>query len=365
MAVKIRLYRIGRRNMPVYRVVATDSRSAPRGKFLEMLGSYHPVPLAKTGNKYLRLKSDRVKYWLAVGAQPSSTVSRLLAQVNLLPQPPLRSTVPKELLLGKYSIPAAVAPSLLTRQTKTSSTGEEKEEPPIDISGLQEFLPPRDSRHFAPTPRVSPLQFKLQIREKAQEVVALRDPGLQQHKDAMRESGVDYQFPTKAPSYDAFKERPTVLTIRDFSLDGSETRKIARQHGFSDEEIDRVIAEQKPSYSQVEQGFDDAAENPQAAKTKAAKVKGETVSSEKDENASSEEAEMEEFKEEQDFHGAEEEAEPGVDQVAQAEIIKKEETVFDWHYLGPDNPDQRIPPAVGPQPSRKKALPPPTLPTSI
>jgi small subunit ribosomal protein S16 len=351
MAVKIRLYRIGRRNLPVYRVVATDSRSAPRGKFLEMLGSYHPVPLAKTGNKYLRLKSDRVKYWLAVGAQPSDTVARLLAQVNLLPQPPMRSTVPKELLVGKYSIPAAVAPSLLARQRKKSPTGEEKEELPIDTSGFQEFLPPRDLRHFAPTPRVSPVQFMLQIREKAQEIVALRDPGLQQHKDAMRESGVEYQFPSKAPSYDAFTEKPTVLTVRDFTADQSDTRKIARQYGFTDEQINQVMAEQTPPPEERDEEEDAFPKDTKKGGAKKEEAKTDTAKAAEEEDNDT-------------GLDVDEEEQPGVDLVAEAEIAKKGPPIAQWSYLAPEEPDQRIPPAVGPQPSHKKALPPPTLPTS-
>ena len=105
MVVKIRLWRCGRRNLPFYRVVATNARTAPQGKFIEILGTYQPWVDVKTGSKFLRLKSDRVKYWLAVGAQPSDTMARLLGKVNLLPPAPVRSLVPKWRVLGLSAPP--------------------------------------------------------------------------------------------------------------------------------------------------------------------------------------------------------------------------------------------------------------------
>jgi small subunit ribosomal protein S16 len=41
------------------------------------------------------LNFERVKYWLALGAQPSDTVARLLGQVGLIPHPPMRPILPK------------------------------------------------------------------------------------------------------------------------------------------------------------------------------------------------------------------------------------------------------------------------------
>jgi small subunit ribosomal protein S16 len=74
MAVRIRLKRCGSKNHPVYRVVVTDSRNPRDGKFIEELGTYHPMQ--KTGNVTLNL--DRAKYWLGVGALPSETVASFI-----------------------------------------------------------------------------------------------------------------------------------------------------------------------------------------------------------------------------------------------------------------------------------------------
>jgi small subunit ribosomal protein S16 len=74
MAVKIRLSRTGAKKRPFYRIVAADTRAPRDGRFLEKLGTYDPL----STDKRLELKTDRVEYWLGVGAQPTDTVARLL-----------------------------------------------------------------------------------------------------------------------------------------------------------------------------------------------------------------------------------------------------------------------------------------------
>ena len=74
MAVRIRLTRVGARNNPIWRVVATDKRSPRDGRFIEVLGHYNP----QTEPSTIELKEDRVKSWLQEGAQPSQSVKRLL-----------------------------------------------------------------------------------------------------------------------------------------------------------------------------------------------------------------------------------------------------------------------------------------------
>lgn len=76
MAVAIRLQRIGKPKQPYYRVVAIDSRRAAQGKPLEILGSYNPR--ADKAKDRMRVKVDRVEYWIKVGARPSETVASLL-----------------------------------------------------------------------------------------------------------------------------------------------------------------------------------------------------------------------------------------------------------------------------------------------
>ncbi|MEO8334202.1 MAG: 30S ribosomal protein S16 [bacterium] len=82
MAVKIRLRRVGRKKSPMYRIVVADSKSPRDGKFIEIVGQYQP----RTGDKALNLVTDRVNYWLNVGAQPTDTVRSLLRKAGVLKQ---------------------------------------------------------------------------------------------------------------------------------------------------------------------------------------------------------------------------------------------------------------------------------------
>ena len=74
--LKLRLKRMGRRHRPFYRISALDSRRPRDGRVLEELGYYDP--LAKDEAKQVKINTERVKYWLKQGAQPSDTVGNLL-----------------------------------------------------------------------------------------------------------------------------------------------------------------------------------------------------------------------------------------------------------------------------------------------
>jgi len=78
MAVKIRLKRVGARNRPIYRVVVADSRSPRDGKFIEEIGTYHPL---RKKNK-VSLDMARVGYWIDNGAQPSDTVRSFIRAIK-------------------------------------------------------------------------------------------------------------------------------------------------------------------------------------------------------------------------------------------------------------------------------------------
>lgn len=74
MAVKLKLQRIGKLRTPHYRIIVADSRSKRGGKAIENLGIYQP----KVEPSYIRLDSERVQYWLGVGAQPTEPVLAIL-----------------------------------------------------------------------------------------------------------------------------------------------------------------------------------------------------------------------------------------------------------------------------------------------
>ncbi len=74
MAVKIRLKRLGKIREPYYRVVVADARTKRDGRAIEEIGKYHP----KLEPSLIEINSERVQYWLSVGAQPTDQVQHLL-----------------------------------------------------------------------------------------------------------------------------------------------------------------------------------------------------------------------------------------------------------------------------------------------
>jgi small subunit ribosomal protein S16 len=74
VAVKIRLKRLGKIREPYYRVVVADSRTKRDGRAIEEIGKYHP----KLEPSLIEIDSERVQYWLSVGAQPTDQVQHLL-----------------------------------------------------------------------------------------------------------------------------------------------------------------------------------------------------------------------------------------------------------------------------------------------
>lgn len=74
MAVKIKLMRLGRIRQPYYRIVVADARTRRNGKAIETIGKYHP----KEQPSLIEVDSERVQYWLGVGAQPTDPVQHIL-----------------------------------------------------------------------------------------------------------------------------------------------------------------------------------------------------------------------------------------------------------------------------------------------
>ncbi len=81
MAVRLRLKRFGRRNRPFYRICAIDGRRRRDGRTLEDLGYYDPA--ARDAEKQYKLNTERIRYWLEQGAEPSETVRSLLRKSGI------------------------------------------------------------------------------------------------------------------------------------------------------------------------------------------------------------------------------------------------------------------------------------------
>ena len=70
MSVKVRLTRSGSKKHPFYRVVAINSDGRP----LEFLGHYNP----NTNPAEVRIDAEKIRKWVATGAEMSPTVRSLL-----------------------------------------------------------------------------------------------------------------------------------------------------------------------------------------------------------------------------------------------------------------------------------------------
>tara|TARA_B100001250_G_scaffold293099_1_gene254741 strand:+ start:279 stop:521 length:243 start_codon:yes stop_codon:yes gene_type:complete len=72
--VRIRLARGGTKKRPYYRVVVADQRCKRDGRYLEHIGFYNPM----VADNRFEIDSERFKYWLSVGAQPTDRVHKLI-----------------------------------------------------------------------------------------------------------------------------------------------------------------------------------------------------------------------------------------------------------------------------------------------
>lgn len=117
--LKLRLRRMGAKRQPSYRIVVAESRSPRDGRFIETVGIYNP----KTQPMTLRVDSERARYWIERGAQPTDTVRSLLVRVGAVPgriskeglaegyvtEVPSRGTTP-EVMQAHGGPPEAAAP---------------------------------------------------------------------------------------------------------------------------------------------------------------------------------------------------------------------------------------------------------------
>jgi small subunit ribosomal protein S16 len=87
MSVVIRLARAGTKKRPVYHIVVADSRFPRDGRFIERLGYFNPL-LPKDNETRLKLDLEKVKAWMAKGAQPSDRVMRFLDAAGVAKRKP-------------------------------------------------------------------------------------------------------------------------------------------------------------------------------------------------------------------------------------------------------------------------------------
>lgn len=70
---------MGAHKKPFYRIIVADSRARRDGPFIEIIGTYDP----KKEPSEIKVDSERAKYWIQRGAQPTDTVKKLLQKVGM------------------------------------------------------------------------------------------------------------------------------------------------------------------------------------------------------------------------------------------------------------------------------------------
>ena len=82
MATRIRLRRVGRKKLPLYRIVVAEGEEARDGRFIAVLGTYNPK--GRTVADKVQVDAEQVREWISRGATPSETVESLLRQAGVI-----------------------------------------------------------------------------------------------------------------------------------------------------------------------------------------------------------------------------------------------------------------------------------------
>jgi small subunit ribosomal protein S16 len=126
--LKIRLQRIGRINLPAYRIIVVEHTEGPKtGKFTDIVGSYNPR------SKEKKFDEAKIKHWMSVGAQPSDTVHNMFVsagiikgkKINVLPAFKAPEVVAEEAAPAEAEAPAVEAAPTEEKPAEETQTAEE------------------------------------------------------------------------------------------------------------------------------------------------------------------------------------------------------------------------------------------------
>lgn len=123
MAVVIRMMRAGAKKRPFYRIVVADSRRQRDGRFVEILGYYDPMakPFA------VKMDEEKVKGWIAQGAQPSTQAASLFRRAGIIAARPSKPKRKPAASAGKKKAVVRKRPRKVTpRKTKAKATRAKK-----------------------------------------------------------------------------------------------------------------------------------------------------------------------------------------------------------------------------------------------
>jgi small subunit ribosomal protein S16 len=125
MSLKIRLARAGTKKRPFYHVVVADSRMPRDGRFIERLGHFNPL-LKKDVTERLKLDLDKVKAWMAKGAQPTDRVMRFLDEAGVMKRPTRNNpqkAQPKKKAQERAAAAATAAAATSAETSEATSAG--------------------------------------------------------------------------------------------------------------------------------------------------------------------------------------------------------------------------------------------------
>jgi small subunit ribosomal protein S16 len=132
--LKIRMQRVGRINMPSYRIIVVEHTEGPKtGNIVEKVGTYNPR------SKERAIDAERVKYWMSVGAKPSDTVHNMLVTLGILNAKKI-NVLPKFVEPAKEEVaPADSTSSPQAEEPKAEAAAEEAA--PVEEAAAAEETP--------------------------------------------------------------------------------------------------------------------------------------------------------------------------------------------------------------------------------
>lgn len=177
MAVKIKLKRLGKIRQPMYRIVIADARTARNGRAIEEIGVYRP----KEDPSFIQVDSERVQYWLSVGAQPTEAVTAILKvtgdwqSFKGLPAPaPMKVAVKPP---TKQELFAVAAKEAADEPKDGATTPKAKKAPKAEAAPVEEAVVVAD----APvTEEVAPAAEEVVVAEAAVAEAVVEDPATEQ-----------------------------------------------------------------------------------------------------------------------------------------------------------------------------------------
>jgi small subunit ribosomal protein S16 len=92
VAVRIRLKRTGRKNLPSFRICVFDGRTRRDGPPIETVGWFNP--LMREAGKGFKAEAARIEHWIGRGAKMTLAVTQLLAKQGVKLTLPVKGEPP-------------------------------------------------------------------------------------------------------------------------------------------------------------------------------------------------------------------------------------------------------------------------------